>query len=102
MSVGCPPPLQVRLKMLDIAEETREKWAVRTMRIFYKFFKLQKGEWEMEQLRAEVGTMREMEAMRKLAESSAAGVNTNASDMTTAIKDAVAAAKANEKLEGRV
>jgi len=52
------------------------------MRIFYKFFKLQKGEWEMEQLRAEVGTMREMEAMRKLAESSAAGVNTNASDMS--------------------
>ena len=59
---------EVRFKMLDLVRETREKWAIRTLQIFFRLLRVEKGKWELERLTWENAAMKEMEAIRRRAE----------------------------------
>ena len=45
---------EVRHKMLELAEETRRKWAVRTLQLFFRFFKQNKSEAEVMKMKAQL------------------------------------------------
>jgi len=59
---------EVRFKMLELAEDTRTRWAVRTLQIFFRFMRHSKGLSELERIKAENAAMREMQSMIDRAE----------------------------------
>jgi hypothetical protein len=77
---------EVRHKMLELAEETRRKWAVRTLQLFFRFFKQNKSEAEVMKMKAQ---LKEVERMRHDYEAKKAGAKKNGD----AVTDLVSAAK---------
>ena len=49
---------EVRVKMLELAEETRRLWAVRVLQIWYRFLRSEKANWEVDKLKQEFAAMK--------------------------------------------
>ena len=57
---------EVRFKMLELAGETRRKWAVRTLQLFFRFVRKEKTAMELEQFKREhASAIAEVERMRE-------------------------------------
>lgn len=58
---------EVRFKMLELAEDTRQKWAVKTLQVFFRLMKYERGLSEMERLKKENASL-QMDMLRRQAE----------------------------------